>query len=754
MQPEWAILEARLAPTVVPPLPTLKQGVVVLSRQWKNAIYTPYMLTYSMHRAAAQKGSAAGIVSELGRGYRDPAKISTAIKFGVRENSEDDERLLLLGGGNEIESSWISSDESSLVLSPTELNESTLPLLSGLAVSSHPSSPTKISALRRKFAGGRNMQSCSYELKTISASSVDEEEEDDASAPLRKNEKLEPKDEQKEDLYNWLARQQKKLDPSASKTAQVETERPQKQQEQESSAQQLPPQLQQFNLLVDTRAIFVALFASVGLDNTRSLSELLSLSGSASVLGGIEELRVEIFESEWSQNAGTSRRSKTSKSGSSSNVGGARPKNTNPNPKFSVYIPPEVPAFLCERMAIEIQVNQVPDGGSLSTGNACCNEGLSNQPVPNAGAAGTSTNNDAAGGTSGGEGTQGLASAGFLGHFGLLKPQRTTALNFSVSVGYIAQQVNMPLLRLLHQLSGVYGNAKATQVQLREQRPLKRGPDPLRVLSVIYDSNEPTPSPPLHPQPPISGPEPSPSILSDPFQFARSSFRPPSFLANRLRAGARFVKSDDTLEDRLITPGAPVAVGEKGRPEARSEAVPLGAANELPTCWRTIYHLLDLYASMTAATTVNKEHNVSETTHETDVELGIPKPTADQKKSSSTAVVRIAQSERTRIVVFGIMRISRVRLLAMLSGLRLESEIVSLHTSLTYKEKVRVHTGNHLLPNRNAHPHSHHMPRMECSLTGHLGRAMIVLLEVCSSNHFYSFRLFATCHLQCIVDCA
>ena len=47
------------------------------------------------------------------------------------------------------------------------------------------------------------------------------------------------------------------------------------------------------------------------------------------------------------------------------------------------------------------------------------------------------------------------------------------------------------------------------------------------------------------------------------------------------------------------------------------------------------------------------------------------------------------QTERTRIAVFGIMKIRRVRLLAMFSGLRLASEIVSLHTSLTYKEKVR-----------------------------------------------------------------
>ena len=55
---------------------------------------------------------------------------------------------------------------------------------------------------------------------------------------------------------------------------------------------------------------------------------------------------------------------------------------------------------------------------------------------------------------------------------------------------------------------------------------------------------------------------------------------------------------------------------------------------------------------------------------------------------SSNLVVAIAsRTEGTRIVVFGFMKISRARLLAMVSGLRLESEIVSLHTSLTYRRE-------------------------------------------------------------------
>ena len=115
-----------------------------------------------------------------------------------------------------------------------------------------------------------------------------------------------------------------------------------------------------------------------------------------------------------------------------------------------------------------------------------------------------------------------------------------------------------------------------------------------------------------------------------------------------------------------------------------------------------------------------------------DPELGLGLPRTGKhyhQHSAATGKVENITTERTRLVVFGIMKISRVRLLAMLSGLRLESEIVSLHTSLTYKEKVRqTSPAGTILPQQQASTQL--IPRMECSLTGHLGRAMIVLLEV------------------------
>lgn len=77
---------------------------------------------------------------------------------------------------------------------------------------------------------------------------------------------------------------------------------------------------------------------------------------------------------------------------------------------------------------------------------------------------------------------------------------------------------------------------------------------------------------------------------------------------------------------------------------------------------------------------------------------------------SNVMIVDIVTGERTRLIIFGVARIHRTRLLATLSGLKLEAEITSLHASLTWRKKSR--------------PAS-----LECSMTGQIGRTMIVLLE-------------------------
>lgn len=61
---------------------------------------------------------------------------------------------------------------------------------------------------------------------------------------------------------------------------------------------------------------------------------------------------------------------------------------------------------------------------------------------------------------------------------GQLKKHTSKVVNFSLNIRYISQQVNMPLLRLLHQISNMYQNVKETQMELKEQQPeAKRNAD-------------------------------------------------------------------------------------------------------------------------------------------------------------------------------------------------------------------------------------------------------------------------------------
>jgi len=156
-----------------------------------------------------------------------------------------------------------------------------------------------------------------------------------------------------------------------------------------------------------------------------------------------------------------------------------------------------------------------------------------------------------------------------------------------------------------------------------------------------------------------------------------------------------------------------------------------------PRCWKTVYYLLDLYATMPETKTITHRFSVAadiaegykgnrkydllpEVKSSDDVEKGaapVPEAAAGStpQPHDKPRELSVVTGERTRLIVFSVARIHRTRLLATLSGLKLEAEITNLHSSLTCRKKSR--------------PAS-----LECSLTGHIGRTMIVLLEGVAPN--------------------
>lgn len=154
-------------------------------------------------------------------------------------------------------------------------------------------------------------------------------------------------------------------------------------------------------------------------------------------------------------------------------------------------------------------------------------------------------------------------------------------------------------------------------------------------------------------------------------------------------------------------------------------------------CWKTIYHLLDLYANMPDTKTIkhrfsigtydisehykgNRKYDILVNNEMKSTEDNIDK--IDTISTTTTTMTRPYHNnnnkEHTKLIVFGVARIHRTRLLATLSGLKLEAEITSLHSSLTCRKK--------LIPTTTT--------MLECSLTGQIGRTMIVLLEGVAPN--------------------
>ncbi|XP_034943286.1 transmembrane protein KIAA1109 homolog isoform X1 [Chelonus insularis] len=435
--------------------------------------------------------------------------------------------------------------------------------------------------------------------------------------------------------------------------------------------------------------------------NNNNISSFDSLGSNLSLVGTMDTMRIDIVVSEFG---------KVSTDKKKPNKYGIKKGS-----KISLDIPPpETPAFLCERIGIDIDVKKMAD--------MTVDDMIQRQNIL------------------------------YISR-GQLKKHTSTVVNFSLNIRYINQQVNMPLLRLLHQISNMYQNVKETQMELKEQLPseskrttanltvnegtIKNGSsstsDVQEQLLLAEDGSKKLEKPLLQ----------ASSYTQDQFKVLSPSnsirSRPQSF-AQKLRSTGKSVKGYINLNEGVITPSnfgtSPNTVSGLDKFSVISDKCSKESSTNLtPRCWRTIYYLLDLYATRPETKTIThrfsfpaeaeqqygksgrwKYENLNET-KETDIEKGLnrengftPVPNPQPYKE-----LNVVTDERTRLFIFGVAKIHRTRLLATLSGLKLEAEITSLHASLTCRKKSKPVSS-------------------ECSLTGQIGRTMIVLLEGVAPN--------------------
>ncbi|KAL7044402.1 hypothetical protein ACKWTF_001906 [Chironomus riparius] len=736
-------IEENLKHQFVPPLSTLRQGVIVLSRQWKSILYNPMLFEHQYKR-------------KLNRP-------SVSVRYSGQAAEEDEE--------NEEDIAEILNLTIDNLLNPDDENESTL-LLKQRPLSQHViniadelsnmpkfsesvnSSPSTISSKKKKnqsfkhtvpppssrssmqmfpmISGLVEKQDGKIEYGTLKSGSIpslcsSNGSNDHRIPPPRPPppKRYHPQNESnvKDDLYSWMAKQQ----TSSTKLDDMKNEnfRPMSPSRPNISTFSEYP-VQDSGRLLDAHLIFEPLLTCLGVMPTKRYdnqteSSLENLGTNLSLMCLFETFRIDIVVSEASDKRPKAKITKKS------------------NGKFSLNCGNETPAFLSERIDIELEIVKMT-------------EGLTDQK-------------------------QLYISRGQL------KKHMSTVINFSLNIRYISQQVNMPLLRLLHQISNMYTNVKEAQDEMKEQPETKRSLPLKDESSLASEMNDATLIGSIHEapldnldysderydkfnemlafpighsisrtkMPPLGPLIPLPSTSSSGRQ------RPPQSFAQKLRSTGKTVKGKlgyTNLSEAVSTPNKPSpttptfehavqkmnlepknsltgaiiiaeSYGESCIPQSNLESNII----ESPKCWTTIYNLLDIYATMPEMKTLTHKLSLSPDTianlksklktgnlSENQQNNNESKNEFDDKNKTSDAQQLLQQSsEKTRIVVFGVVKIHKTRLLATLSGLKLEAEITSFHSSTTWRKKTKP-------------------AALEFSLTGQIGRAMIVLLEGVAPN--------------------
>ncbi|XP_065578984.1 bridge-like lipid transfer protein family member 1 isoform X2 [Artemia franciscana] len=357
----------------------------------------------------------------------------------------------------------------------------------------------------------------------------------------------------------------------------------------------LPPtaQIHRLNPGLDAQVVFAPMLSALKIPCEKQSHNSFSISGSVSVVSGVDEFKVDLFESEFTV---------TSNKG----LKGKRPLG-----KFSISLPPEIPAFTCEKITFEAEAK------------------------------------------------------GRQNDIGDDKNDSNTTVSFNIGVGFIAQQVNMPLLRLAHQIYTMYNNAQNASNQLHEDIPLRSMP--LTIPNSESDASEVV----------MSSASESSQVLPD---LERRNFSRASSTNN----DSPYVRSGGTSINASLT---------------ALRIMP----RTVPKSWKKIFQLLDLYKAVP---------NLDIVFHRVDEKL------IRQRKSTRTSQKQTEKS-RYSAAVFGVIRFARVRLLATLSGLKLEADLSNIQSSLNYKQGLST---------------TLQKPDIENSLSCHLGQAMIVLLEGIAPN--------------------
>jgi len=671
-------VEANLDVKGVPPLTTLRQGIVVLSRQWKNALYTPILIEYNLRcrnlkNIYSTQMNLAPVSEEAGGESDDDQKLDE--EEGEDEEDDDarfDEAALLLKGSaaggapRVVKNGSIVSDISASIrakLSPAHFS----PLSDEMVLMEKVSGRNKRASFGSDDGSDARMQSVvpSEILASGEASPMPREHE--------------------ESLYNWMRRQQYLKSETGLENVTITIQDQDLKEESVKASTVIAPQTKSMHLL-DAHIIFEPLLSSLGLmpQQIQNLS-LKSLGYNMSAVGTVDQFRIDIIESE-----GSSGGKKTKATAS---------MDANPSP-----------SFICEKIYLQVDLKKVTDigGSDVAAGKErMAPLYMTKTQLKRHTSTMVNFNID----------VEFISQKVNMPLLRLLNQIATMHQNVKETNEELREQrpeyKRKEYMRHKKNSSGssTSSNISAQLRQHNESMTSETGITQTQTLVAVRAD----PQPAAGPSGRRSQQSPSPSVP------VRSQMRRPKSFAQKFRPNSRlagYSNLDSPIQeqhDSFILTSAPLEM--------------ITEEQTLVRCWKTMYNLLELYSTMPTTKTVQRQ-SLTPVSNAGNAEAGIlvrpqsrravtPSTTAkienETKAPESTTVTITAEpvkattpgelpkrvkevsfakadiirQEHTPIIVFGVVRIAKTRLTATLSGLKLKGEISGLQTSVHYRERIR-----------------------------------------------------------------
>ncbi|XP_052791422.1 bridge-like lipid transfer protein family member 1 isoform X3 [Mya arenaria] len=750
-------VEQAVTSETIPQLITIQKGILALTRQWKNVLYMPQISHFNFktkkHRPYTVSFAMPGGDKSFDEGDLDD---DLSVQF-------DDDQVSLL----EEESLKKAGSQGSLhkLRAGARLRYGDASKDPGPSVAMSKASATGLQKAKQKQPGRmfespiretnphmtnllRNESVYSFQ----SASGMSGEHHaahTPPSTPYRGNGSNMPRSKV-DDLYRWMSMQQSSGFPT------LEEEPPGSVRRQDSFLETFGHGFGQedshtdintdhYTLgtcimqLADAQNLFKPFLQSIGLhvENVRPTAMLKNFGGNLSLQGQLDVLKIQIADS----------------------VRGRKGKGKG---KKSVKLDAclDSSAFLCEMFSIKISMRDIVDFEKKDSAD---------------------------------DGRFRKFPFKFAMHKLEAKPA-TMQMNVIANVQAVTQYVDMPLLRLIHQFVTMIGNVNETRIELKQGHSTV---DWIRTHRKQDSKGSSSSAETVHSESSHTGlnsakdkPERSSSksnlagesnsdesIKHNRTKPSFSSFKLPfdtirpeklSFTSSLKKGSLRFprdnrkgpkaeMKSPGSRSEHLTPPQSlnfsdtiNIEIGDTSSPAVVEKTIIEEIKAETPKCWKTLYHLLDLYSTMPETKTIqgrrSTRHQLPVIEEEASEKANMSTPTgsvktridlaAEEEANLGTATNSSGEYEntplarstfaRTRfkqsiyigdsipLVVFVIAKIEKVNILAVLSGLKLEAELRNVHATGTIKEKVKG-----FLQRKSS----------ESSYTAHVGHTMLVLLE-------------------------